>query len=219
MTPLANRVLLCALCALAGVLAWQHQSKLFEDKGRLGVAVKGQTAVLSWSSKVELPMARRIKEAFDQNSARVKRFVLVLHSPGGALHEGGEVIGVLEQIKRTHQLITFVGAKQICLSMCVPIYLQGQERLASPESKWMFHEPIYLEAHTGDEVKKPKFEKDFFARRFFNRYFANSAMDPAWRTQLEKDWKGKEVWKTGQQLFAEKSNIITRLVLPEGENL
>lgn len=219
MSTLTNRLLLCALVAVAGVLAWQHQSKLFENKGRLEVALQGQTAVLAWNSEVELPMARRIEEAFEKMRGQVKRFVLVLNSPGGSLHEGGEVIKVLSRIKRSHELQTFVGPRQNCLSMCVPIYLQGQVRLAAPDSRWMFHEPIYLEAHTGEKVNKPKFERDFFARRFFNRYFTNSEMDPAWRKRLEAEWKGKEVWKTGKQLHDEKANIVTRIISPKGINL
>lgn len=219
MSPTASRLLLCALIAVAGVLAWQHQNKLFQDKRRLAVEVRGQTAILSWNSKVALPMARRIEEAFARSRDQVKRFVLVLNSPGGSLHEGGEVIKVLDRIKRSHQVHTYVGPNHICLSMCVPIYLQGQARLAAAQSRWMFHEPIYVDAHTGDEVNKPKFERDFFARRFFDRYFTNSEMDPAWRRRLEGEWKGREIWKTGQQLFDEKSNIVTRIVSPSGTNL
>lgn len=208
----ASRLLLVALVGVAGLLAWQHQNTLFEDKGRLGVAIKGQTAVLAWNSKIDLPMARRISEAFQQSKDQVKRYILILNSQGGSLHEGGKVIEQIERMKRSHQVYTFVGPKGICLSMCVPIYLQGQKRLAAPGSRWMFHEPIHVDAYTGEETNKPKFEKEFFARRFFNRYFTNSEMDPAWRERLEREWKGKEVWKTGQQLFDERANIVTQLV-------
>ena len=219
MSTLVNRLVLCALIAVAGVLAWQHQSKLFEDKGRLEVVVQGKTALLAWNSQVELPMARRIEEAFEARKGEVQRFVLVLNSPGGSLHEGGEVIKVLDRIKRSHELQSFVGPGQSCLSMCVPIYLQGQQRLAAPDSRWMFHEPIYVEPHTGEEVKKPKFERDFFARRFFKKYFTNSEMDPAWRKRLEAEWKGKEVWKTGRQLYDEDANIVTKVVTLNGVKL
>lgn len=215
----ASRLLLCALIVVAGLLAWQHQDKLYENKGRLAVSVNGQTVVLAWNTRVALPMARRISEAFEASKGKVRRFVLVLNSPGGSLHEGGEVIKVLNRMKLSHQVHTFVGSKQICLSMCVPIYLQGQKRMAAPGSRWMFHEPIHVDAHTGDEVSKPEFERQFFARKFFDRYFTNSQMDPAWRKRLEAEWKGKEVWKTGQQLVDEQANIVTELVLPGGQTL
>lgn len=219
MSVTVSRLVLAALVAVAGILAWQHQNKLYENKGRLAIAVRGQTAVLAWDSKVELPMARRISEAFETSKNEVKRFILVLNSPGGSLHEGGEVIKVLDQIKRSHEVHTLVGSRKVCLSMCVPIYLQGQRRLAAPDSRWMFHEPIHVDAHTGDEVNKPKFEREFFARRFFERYFTNSQMDSGWRRRLEAEWKGKEIWKTGQQLVDERANIVTELVSPGGQSL
>lgn len=211
----ANRLLLVGLIVVAGYLAWQHQSKLFENKGRLAVSVRGKTAFMFWNHDIKLPMARRITEAYERDGSQVTRFILVLDSPGGALHEGGEVIEVLQKIKTTHQLHTFVGPNSNCLSMCVPIYLQGQKRLAAPESRWMFHEPISVDPHTGEQVKQLEFEANFYARRFFERYFTNSEMAPAWRKQLERDWKGKEIWKTGQQLFDEGANIITQLVQPK----
>lgn len=219
MSVTVSRLVLAALVAVAGILAWQHQNKLYENKGRLAIAVRGQTAVLAWDSKVELPMARRISEAFETSKNEVKRFILVLNSPGGSLHEGGEVIKVLDQIKRSHEVHTLVGSRKVCLSMCVPIYLQGQRRLAAPDSRWMFHEPIHVDAHTGDEVNKPNFEREFFARRFFERYFTNSQMDSGWRRRLEAEWKGKEIWKTGQQLVDERANIVTELVSPGGQSL
>ncbi len=219
MQVMASRLLLCALVAIAGVLAWQHQNKLSENKGRLAVAIDGQTAVLAWNSRVARPMARRISEAFDASKDKVQRFIIVLNSPGGSLYEGGEVIKVINRMKRNHKVHTFVGAKHRCLSMCVPIYLQGQKRLAAPGSRWMFHEPVSVDAYTGDEVNKPEFERQYIARRFFERYFTNSQMDPAWRRKLEVEWKGKEVWKTGQQLIDERANIVTELVLPGGQSL
>lgn len=219
MSTTVSRLILVALVALAGLLAWHHQSKLYEDKGRLTVAIRGETAVLAWNSQVELPMARRVSEAYETHQHDVKRFVLVLNSPGGSLHEGGEVIKIIERIKRSHAFHTLVGAKNNCLSMCVPIYLQGQKRLAAPDSRWMFHEPISVDAHTGDKVNKPKFEQEFFARRFFERYFTNSEMDPNWRRRLEADWNGKEIWKTGRQLVDEQANIVTDLVSSSGQSL
>ena len=219
MALIANRLLLVGLIVVAGYLAWQHQSKLFEDKGRLGVTVRGKSAFLLWNQEIKLPMARRIAEAYERDGSQVNTFVLVLDSPGGALHEGGEVIKVLQRIKSTHQLHTFVGPNANCLSMCVPIYLQGQKRLAAEGSRWMFHEPISVDPHTGEKVKQLEFEANFYARRFFERYFTNSEMDADWRKRLEREWKGKEVWKTGKQLFDEGANIVTRLMPPKQLNL
>ncbi len=211
MWPRPNQLLLFALIAIAGVMAWQHQQRLFEDQGRLTVEKSGDAALFSWNSSIELPMARRLSEAFEKSKGEVKRIVIDLNSPGGSLYEGREVIKVIDRMKQTHQVETHVGAKRICLSMCVPIYLQGQRRLASKSARFMFHEPFHADYFTGEEVKKPEFERKYFARQFFEQYFTNSQMDPVWRAQLEKEWKGREIWKTGRQLHNEKSNIVTEL--------
>ena len=76
----------------------------------------------------------------------------------------------------------------------------------------MFHEPRTFDYFTGEEVKGPKSEMEGLSKRFFNRYFTNSEMSPAWRAQLEKEWKGKDVWRSGRQLVDERSNIIHQLL-------
>ncbi len=211
MWPKPNQLLLWSAIAVAGVMGWQHYQKVYEDKGRLLVSVEGETAFLSWHTGVDLPMARRMIEAFDRSKAKVKRIVIDLSSPGGSLYEGAEVIKVIDHMKQSHRVDTHVGERNICLSMCVPIFLRGHKRYAARSSRWMFHEPYYADAFSGEKTRKPKFEVQYTARKFFRRYFTNSQMDPVWRARLEKEWKGKEVWKTGLQLFEEKSNIVTDL--------
>ena len=112
-------------------MGWQHYQKVYENKGRLQVSVKDEIAFLSWHTGVDLPMARRMIEAFDANKDKVKRVVIDLSSPGGSLYEGAEVVKVIEHMKKTHKIDTHVGRKGICLSMCVPIFLQGQKRIAA----------------------------------------------------------------------------------------
>ncbi len=211
MRPKANQLVLWAAIAIAGYMGWQHYQRVYEDKGRLKVVVERETAIFSWHNSVELPMARRLLEAYEKTKDKAKRIVIDLSSPGGSLHEGAEVIEVINHMKKTHTVDTYVGNKSICLSMCVPIYLQGQSRLGARSSRWMFHEPYLADFFSGGEVAGPEFERQYTARKFFRKYFTNSPMDLAWRKRLEQEWKGKEVWKTGQQLFEEKSNIVTRL--------
>ncbi|MGI9465137.1 MAG: ATP-dependent Clp protease proteolytic subunit [Aestuariivirgaceae bacterium] len=209
-----NRIALVVMIGIAGYLAWQHQQQLFEDKGRLVAArdpAASDTVVLSWRSEIDVPMRRRVLEAYDEWKGKVRRIVIDLHSPGGSLMEGRRVIELINTMKRTHRVDTRVGTNHSCLSMCVPIYLQGQTRFAAASSQWMFHEPRVFDYFTGEEVKTPKSEREGLARRFFGRYFTNSEMDPAWRRQLEQQWRGKDVWRTGRQLVDEGSNIIHEL--------
>lgn len=200
--------------AATAYLAWSGDQAVFADKGRLKVERidGGDTVVLSWRSEIDVPMARRFEEAYEEWKGDAKRFVINLHSPGGSLSQGGDVIDVINRMKRTHRVDTLVGPRRACLSMCVPIFLQGESRIAAPDSRWMFHEPSAHNIFNGAPVKEFEFDRRFAADRFFRQYFGNSAMDPEWRAMLEREWRGKEVWKTGEELVDERSNIVTELM-------
>jgi len=209
-----NQIALVVMVAIAGYMAWQLQQSIYENKGRLVAELdpsSRDTVIFSWNSEIDVPMEQRFIEAFDKWQYKVARVVIDLHSPGGSLTEGRKVINVINRMKSTHRVDTRVGSHHSCLSMCVPIYLQGQTRYAAANSKWMFHEPRSYDVFTGEEVKGPTSEQRDLSERFFAKYFTNSEMNSAWRTQLEQEWRGKDVWRTGSQLVDEGSNIIHQL--------
>ena len=206
-TPL----LLLAMCVAVAFLAWRGDRRVHEDRGRLAVFREGDAVVLQWRSDVDVPMARRFEEAYREWGGETERFIIDLDSPGGALTEGRAVIDVLQRMKRTHALTTYVGPGAACMSMCAPIYLQGENRLAAASSRWLFHEPAARNVFNGERVRQPGFEERRRARRFFERYFVNSEMDPVWRARLEEEWKGRDVRRTGRELFEEGANIVLEL--------
>lgn len=215
MRVILNRVVLLAAFSVAGYMAWDYQARLFENKGRLAVyksSLVPGAVEFSWKSAVEIPMAKRFYEAFEKWNGKSTTIVINLHSPGGSLREGRELIEVINLMKKSHKIVTFVGGRHSCLSMCVPIFLQGDERVAAPSSKWMFHEPRSVDFFTDKTIKEPEFEHRRMVQKFVNRYFVNSSVSPTWRKKLIRDWKGKDVWFTGQELFNQKSGIITRLL-------
>lgn len=175
---------------------------VFEQNGAL---------VFVWDKPVAAPMAFRFREAFEAVKAKSDRIVIVLDSPGGALIEGRRVIEEIERMKRTHRVDTRVKAGATCASMCVPIFLAGEERLASSNSAFMFHEPSSVDYFTDKKANKPAFEQRMDAERFFERYFTQSPVDAAWREKLRQEWTGRDVWKTGEELVAEKSGVVTRV--------
>ncbi len=195
-------------------LFWQNDQRIYQDQGRLAVRSdpEGRDAVIfTWNSAIDVPVARRFEEAFDEWKDKTGRIVIELDSPGGSLSEGGRVVDVIEKIKRTHEVETRVGASSVCLSMCVPIYLRGDRRIAAPSSRWMFHKPTTRDFFTDEKVDKPAFETRMTAKRFVNRYFVDSEMDPVWRAKLEQEWQGGDVWKSGQELVDEGANVVTAL--------
>jgi ATP-dependent protease ClpP protease subunit len=200
--------------ALTAALITRNDQYIFLNEGRLTVEPEpgdDSAVVFTWRSEVEVPMARRMDEAFDEWKGRTDRIVIELHSPGGAVREGEEVIRVIERMKRTHIVDTRVGPRRSCYSMCVPIFLKGEVRTASPSSRFMFHEPTAYDYFTGERMNEPRFEKEMAARRFADRYFANTGMDPDWRENLVSEWRGKDIWKTGRDLVDESSGVVTVL--------
>ena len=209
LTPL----LILALFAAAVFLLRANEQKYLADEGRLVVREDParDAVILSWSSPVGAPMARRIEEAYRKYGNDTSIFVIDLNSPGGTVAEGKRVVQLLDRVARTHRVETRVGAGGDCLSMCVPIFLTGETRVAAANARFMFHEPASYDSFTGERANEPSFERRFAADRFFDRYFENSPMTPAWRAQLERDWVGREVWKTGEELWEENSGVLTAL--------
>ncbi len=205
-----NRLLLFGLIIVAVVMGWRLYQQKHADTGQPAASLRGKTLIVAWTGRVELPMHTLLARAFDKWRSRSERILLQLNSPGGSLREGGDVIELLQRIKHTHKLDTYVASRAICMSMCVPIFLQGDNRIAAPDARFMFHEPKrYFD--DGSEAKGFSFEREALTRRFFNKYFVNSPMDAQWRGQLEKDWIGKDIFMSGAQLLEDGSNIVTRL--------
>ena len=197
----------------AMLITWNEQF-IFQNEGRLvitPVADDPNAVVFTWRSDVDVPMARRFEEGFDEWRYKADRIIIDLNSPGGSIAEGEAVIREIQRWKRTHIVDTRVRDRRACYSMCVPIFLQGEVRSAAPSARFMFHEPTAYDYYTGEAVEEPAFEREMTSRRFFNRYFVNSPMDPAWRDKLAEEWIGKDVYYYAQELVDQRSNIVTRL--------
>lgn len=206
----ANRLVLVGLVVIAVLMGWRLYEQKHADTGQLAIRQNGDVVVLAWTGEVELPMHTLLVRAFEEWRTKSEHFLLQLNSPGGSVREGGDVVELLQRIKRTHTLDTYVASREICMSMCVPVFLQGNKRIAAPDARFMFHEPKRF-YDDGSEAKGFSFEREALTRRFFTRYFTNSPMNANWRVQLEKDWLGKDIYKSGKQLLEENAGIVTDL--------
>jgi hypothetical protein len=203
-----------AMLAATAFLIARNEELIFRDKGELTVERDRndpETLVFTWRNEVEAPMARRFEEAYREWRGEGSRILIDLHSPGGALYEGEQVIRVIDRMRETHIVDTRVGNRRACFSMCVPIFLQGEARTAASNARFMFHEPTAYDFYTGERVNEPEFERERTSRRFFDRYFVNSPMDAVWRDNLAVEWKGKDVFYTARELVDQNSNIVTEL--------
>jgi len=113
------------------------------------------------------------EEASIQRVGRVN-----LDSAGGQVEEGDRVLAVLNEIKLLHQLITVVPHGKLCASMCIPISLQGEDRLATRASLWIFHE-------AGQRQANGQQRTDIAETR---RWFANATED-GFMAEAGREWR------------------------------
>jgi ATP-dependent protease ClpP protease subunit len=214
MTPRAiNRLVWVGMLAVIATLAWRYSGKYLDGRGNLEVITDGapETLMLSWSGEVRHPMADSIAKAFREHGGDRKRVVLVLDSPGGLLSHGNEVITELRRIGRTHALETVVENRSICASMCVPIYLQGQSRVAAPGARFMFHEVKVVDPLTNERQPQSERQKAANTFQFLDLYFRPAGVPEAWMKDVAVKIQGRDYWRTAKQLVDEKSGIVQHL--------
>jgi hypothetical protein len=88
------------------------------------------TLYIDLSGPIVAGMADDLRAALGKYGTTLNRVVLLLASAGGQVEEGDRVIEALNEIKLRHQLITVVAHGKLCASMCIPIFLQGEDCLA-----------------------------------------------------------------------------------------
>ncbi len=160
---------------------------------------------LKWSGKIDRPMARQLKRILIRYQGRASRLVLTLASGGGRVSEARKVIALLRRFSQTHALETRVSPGRVCGSMCVPIFLQGEIRRAAPASLWLFHEISRHDKKTNKTIRLlPK-----KTARMFKDYFVPAGVSKLWLKDVAAQIEGNDIWLTGAQLIAQRSNIIT----------
>ncbi len=171
-----------------------------------GVVSDPKTVVVKYSGPIIAAMAvdlRVIWREIDRQN-RFDKVVLRLNSPGGIDTEGMEVIAILAEMRRTVSLVTVVAERDLCASMCVAIFIQGDSRYASPASSWMFH---------GASTRRGGVPNPVMTRNHFN-LFRDRGIDGRFIDFLfARNYVTLPgaYWMSGSELAAE-SNIITRLL-------
>jgi hypothetical protein len=170
---------------------------------RIGASTSNpDTLVLHWTGKIAAPMARQIESAFEQRKGQTTRVVLTLASGGGSVQEGERVISVLRRIKQTHRLQTVVNHGQMCGSMCVFIYVQGDRRTAALSSTWLFHETSRQDGKRIISLNRELWE------RLVDDYWVPAGVSSAWIEKIKPLTIRSDYWQTGADLVNEDSGII-----------
>jgi ATP-dependent protease ClpP protease subunit len=162
---------------------------------------KDGTLSIAWSGPIVPGMADYLRAALDQYGTASHRVVLFLNSDGGEVDEGDRVIHVLDGIKPTHRLITAVLDGNLCASMCVPVFLQGDHRLAGRTSRWIFHE-----AAKPGASEKERMEETL---RLLQKYYVPAGVSEHWLKRIVPIIERADLWESGGDLIGTNSGIVT----------
>ena len=134
--------------------------------------------------------------------------ILDLDSSGGQLAYAEEFVTALRLIRAGANLKTYVRHGSKCLSACVLVFLQGDERIAGGASSWLFH--AACPAHSDLVLPKE-------TMRFIDLMAASGVSEPFLSLLVLNGYMSKpgEFWLSGYELFnVHNANIITKLLDP-----
>jgi ATP-dependent protease ClpP protease subunit len=175
--------------------------------------VDGGKLRLTWSGTVTAKMAPMIADEFDAYKHRTKSVELSMNSCGGRTDYMAATVGVLAQIKTTHQLTTVVERGATCASACIPIFLSSDRRLAALSSLWFFHRSWRYQMTGGVDGVQTKAPGTISLEGFLDRYYASAGVSRPWLAQLKTIIETNDgYWQTGRDLWERKSGIITETI-------
>jgi ATP-dependent protease ClpP protease subunit len=160
------------------------------------------TLEIEWSGLIVAGVADELRASVAKYGTSLKRVVLFLDSAGGQVDEGDRVIAVLNEIKQGHRLATVVPHGKLCASMCIPIFLQGDDRFAARASLWIFHEASQALASGGQRTDMTE------TWRLFRKYYGSAGVSSHWLKSIAPLIKGADLWQTGGDLIDAKTGII-----------
>jgi hypothetical protein len=206
-----SRLLWLAFAVAFVILAWQFQDRLemvFSSRGELTVEEQPGRVVLRWRGDIKAPLASKLEEAYRAHAGSTRRFLISLHSPGGTLEHGRDVIRLIKRMQQTHAVDTVVEDKRACASMCVPVYLAGTQRSAAPRARFMFHEVSFRDSHSDRIEKVPKEAIGRATDQFFDRYLKPAGLNERWLAELREAIRGRDVWRTAEELVEQRAGIV-----------
>ncbi len=166
------------------------------------------TLVLRYGGHISYPMAEILDQLWKEQQGKYSRVVLELDSPGGDLVHAEAVIAMLAAIRAEATLTTQVAQGRSCLSACVLVFMQGEERIAGGATAWMFHGacPAF------SNIPAPA------ATRRYLAHLERAGVATRFLCELEEagylDRPGR-FWASGYELFhVHQANVITRLAEP-----
>lgn len=166
--------------------------------------LEGKTFLVEISGDINSGDAATLTNLIGKISER--ELIVTLNSAGGSVAEGELMIDQLLFLRRSGIKVTTVvrnGAQ--CGSMCLPVFMAGQERRAGEISAFYFH---------GVLPSRYCMQTDQKATESYLRLLRDLGMNSQFQDQLRsKDVfaSADKYWMSGAELFKEGKNFITHL--------
>lgn len=148
-----------------------------------------------------------LTEKFQKLIAEVhlkKEIELRFDSVGGSIYETKKLIKILDELKENNiGITTRVDQGSMCASSCVPLFVQGQKRLAGNASSFMFHGVALYAVTNVPGEKDTKIMIDAYRKAGIAEKWIQEHIDmQVWSSP-------NETWYNGKELLENGSNFVT----------
>lgn len=197
------KLLMALLVSALAPLAFASEG-LHASSGNTSAFPWGNTGIVLISGPVDEAMLESLRPQLEQMPNSIRTLEITLDSGGGQNKVGDQIIELLRAEKRKgRHLITRVRNGAVCASMCLPIYLQGDERFAGPASSFMFHAVHASFGYGG--IARPEQTARYL------QYFREAGVSSVWLDQAIQEGvfdSPQPTWYNGQELLAANANLV-----------
>lgn len=187
------------------------------------VVEKPQHIVLRWKGEIGEDTVSTFREALAPYASDKRKLLISLNSGGGMVKAGAELIGFIRDLQRVREVDTVVENGSMCASMCVPVFLTGEERFAEPKARFMFHEvsfkvtPEMTRLLRDIERKMPNRLRGnvrsmlvtHVTDDFFATFLEPRGVDGKWIANIRNRIRGgRDVWLTAAQLKEQNTGVV-----------
>lgn len=174
-----------------------------DDNFSLKTTKHSEKTIILLKGLIRAPLSEEfqklIKEVNPKNEIELR-----LDSVGGSIYETKKLIDILDELKNNDmKLTTRVDQGSMCASSCVPLFVQGQKRLAGNASSFMFHGVALYAVTNIPGEKDTKIMIDTYLKAGISKKWIQKHIDmQVWSS-------ANETWYNGKELLEDNSNFVT----------
>lgn len=162
--------------------------------------------VVRFTGRIAPPLAEKLEKIASEIIPDYHAIIIDMDSAGGELAYTERVAEILRRMRDEVDLKTYVRHGAHCLSACVLLFAEGEERMAGSSSSWLFHGVCHAFQDQPSPVATQRFLDLLLEAGVSEEFICGFA---------EKGYFNEPGghWMSGYELFhLHDANIITRMV-------